>query len=412
LLPGLPANATGTTPPIKIRVKNPDSLDTTGILLSGDWVFVLELEVQAAIGVVDEDFLPDEIANMALVIRDPDGCINMQDWIAPGDPGTPVESCGGPPDETFIKFTPDMIDGAGIAESISGNGVFDLQLKLQDDAFDPLNLANLNRQYYDSRLSTLPPNSFVGVLTETSGVSSDSFGHGVNDDLPGLYVWAAIGTNIVTDEFLNPVNDPITGARNLRNMAGLFNTVSYTQLAANNITSIVTSMNVERGVLEPIVQFDFIQVDPIDGFTSVGFLRQLDGGPIVLFNFPDATPRFQNAAYDQVFASLTPYTVTISAAVVQGDAKPFIQDLDANGVFNKRDLILAGHTLLSNVVNYKVRAIQREAIDTGSFSARARRYSRKPSRYRHGRQHRLLDRQRPLDRKAAALAGGGVRRPY
>jgi len=87
----------------------------------------------------------------------------------------------------------------------------------------------------------------------------------------------------------------------------------------------------------------------------------------VQINFPDATPRGQNAAYDEVFASLTPYTVTISAAVVEGEARPFIQDLDGNGVFNKKDLVLVGHTLLSNVVNYKVRAIQFEALDTGFF---------------------------------------------
>lgn len=364
LMIAMAANATAL---IKIKVKNPDPLGNTGILLSGDWVFILELEVQAAIGVVDEDFLPDETSNMALVIRDPDGCINMQDWIGPGDPGLPVENCSGPQDETFIRFTPDLIDGAGIAESISGNGVPNLRLALQDDAFDPSNLANLNRQYYDDRNSTFGPNSFVGVLTETSGVFLDSFGHGANDDLPGLYVWAAIGTNIVTDEFLNPVNDPITGARKLRNMAGLFNTVSYTQLANDNITSIVTSMNVERGVLEPIVQFDFVNVDPNFGTTSDGFLRQLDGGPIEQINFSTPGPHGQNAAYDEVFASLEPYAVTISAVVVAGDAQPFIQDLDANGIFNKRDLILAGHTLLSNVANYKVRAIQREALDTGFF---------------------------------------------
>lgn len=361
----LAAIATGTAPPIKIKVKNPDGLGSDGILLSADWSFILELEVKAAVGIIDEDFLQNESSNRALVIRDPDGCINMQDWIGPGDPGFPVESCSGPPDETFIRFTPDMIDAAGIAEPLflSGNGVPHLQLALQDDAFDPLNLANLNRQYYDSGLSTLPPSSFVGVLTQTSGIMTDSFGHGVNDDLPGLYVWANIGTNIVSDEFLIPV----TGPRKLRNMAGLFNSVSYTQLANNDITSIVTVLNVERGVLEPIVQFDFVSVDPLDGTTSVGFLRQLDGGPIVQINFPDATPRGQNAAYDEVFASLTPYTVTISAAVVEGEARPFIQDLDGNGVFNKKDLVLVGHTLLSNVVNYKVRAIQFEALDTGFF---------------------------------------------
>ena len=304
---------------------------------------------------------------MALVIRDPDGCINMRDWMGPGDPGFPVEGCSGPPDETFIRFTPDLIDGPGIEESFSGDGIFDLQLRLRDDAFDPFNLANLNRQYYHNGFSTFPPGSFVGVLTERSGVITDGYGHGVNDDLPGLYVWANIGTNIVSDEFLNPVNDPITGKRKLRNMAGLFNTVSYTQLANKDLTSIVTSMNVDRGVLEPIVQFDFIDVDPADGTTKVGFLRRLDGGPVQQFNFPDSTPRSQNAAYDEVFASLEPYVVTVSAAVVAGDAMPFIQDLDGNGLFNKKDLILAGHTLLSNVVNYKVRAIQREAIDTGFF---------------------------------------------
>jgi hypothetical protein len=361
------ATAANATTPITLRVKNPDPLGSTGILLSGDWVFVLELEVQAAVGVIDEGLEPNETANMALILRDPDGCINMQDWSGPGQPASAIEGCSGPPDETYIRFAPDLIDAVGIAESITGNGVEDLQLALRDDLFDPLNLANLNRQYYDSRLTIFGPGSGVGVLTELASEPDDSFGHGVNDDLPGLYVWASIGTNIVTDEFLNPVNDPITGARKLRNMAGLFNTVSYTQLAANNLTSIVTSMNVERGVLEPIVQFDFVAVDPFVGTTSVGFLRQLDGGPIVQINFPDATPRGQNAAYDAVFESLPPYDVIISAAVVQGDAQPFIQDLDANGIFNKRDLILAGHRLLSNVVTYKVHAIEREAIDTGGF---------------------------------------------
>jgi hypothetical protein len=363
----LAAIATGTTPPIKISVKNPDGLGTDGILLSADWVFILELEVKAAVGVIDEGLEPDATSNMALILRDPDGCINMQNWSGPGQPLFPIEGCSGPPDETFIRFTPDLIDAVGFAETTSGNGVEELQLALRDDLFDPLNLANLNRQYYTSRLTTEPPGSGVGVLTELDTEPDDSFGHGANDDLPGLYVWAKIGTNIVTDEFLNPVNDPVTGARKLRNMAGLFNTVSYTQLANNDITSIVTSMNVERGVLEPIVQFDFISVHPFDGTTSVGFLRQLDGGPIVPINFPDATPRGQNAAYTEVFDSLPPYEVIISAAVVQGTAQPFIQDLDANGTFNKRDLILAGHTLLSNVVTYKVRAIAREAIDTGGF---------------------------------------------
>ncbi|MBT8079462.1 MAG: hypothetical protein KJO31_12855 [Gammaproteobacteria bacterium] len=358
----------GEETPITIKVKNPDGLGSDGVLLSAGWALVLEFEVEDAIGVIDNGRRPDEV-NMAWILRDPDDCIDMRDWISPGNPSLAIEGCSSAaPDETFVRFSPDFIDAVGITENFDSNGILEYQEALQDDAFDSSNLANLNRQYFSSGFTSSVPGAFVGATTESSDEPQDGYGYGVNDDFPGLYVWAEIGTGIVTDEFLNPVADPITGAYKLRNMAGLFNSISYTQLARNNKSSLVAVLNVERGVLEPIVQIDFKNVDVNSGAaTGGGFLRRIDGGPIEDIAFSTAGDKFQNEAYEEVLASLENYEVIIKAAVVEGDALPFIQDLDGNGRYNKRDLEQAGHTLLSNLKRYRVRAIQIEALDSGFF---------------------------------------------
>jgi len=350
--------------PINIKVKSPDRLGTTGVLLSGDWQLVLEFEVAGAIGIVDQTFLKNSNTNMALILRDEEDRIHMQDWFAPGEPGSAIEGCAGTRNETFVRFTPDMVDKNGVAESGGLDGIEVFQLALQDDAYDASNLANLNKQYF-SITSTSAPSSFVGPATESITQPLDGYGYGVNDDFPGLYIWAEIGTAIVTDLDFNPIPDPITGANKLRNMAGLVNSISYTQLTRNDKTSIVAVMNVERGVLEPVVQFDFINVDTGDGTSSTGFLKRLDGGPVETVLFPDTTPRGQNAAYTEVLNSLEPYEVIVRVAVVEGDALPFVQDLDGNGKFNRRDIELAGHTLLSDVQRFRLRAIQYEALDSG-----------------------------------------------
>lgn len=350
--------------PVNIKVKSPDKLGTTGVLLSGDWQLVLEFEVVGAIGIVDQSFIPNSKTNMALILRDEDDCIHMQDWFAPGDPASAIEGCAGVRNETFVRFTPDMNDNIGVAESGGLDGIDAYQTELQDDAYVLSDIANLDRQYFVSS-STASPSKFVGVTTESTTQLLDGYGYGVNDDFPGLYIWAEIGTGIVTDVNFNPVTDPITSAYKLRNMAGLVNSISYTQLAKNDKTSIVAVMNVERGVLEPIIQFDFISVSTTDGSSSTGFLKRVDGGPVETVLFPDTTPRFQNDAYTEVFNSLEPYEVVVKVVVVEGDAQPFVQDLDGNGKFTKQDIILAGHTLLSGVKRFKLRAIQYEALDTG-----------------------------------------------
>ena len=138
----IPVYATGDRPPINVRVKNPDRLGHDGILLSGQWVLVLEFEVQGAIGLVD-DGLDKGINNSALILSDPDGCINMQGWVAPGNPLNPIEGCTGPVDETFVRFTPDPLDTPGVSDTTGNTGIIDLQNALQDDGYDPANLANL-----------------------------------------------------------------------------------------------------------------------------------------------------------------------------------------------------------------------------------------------------------------------------
>jgi hypothetical protein len=356
--------AAQTEAPINIRVKSPDRLGDTGVLLSGDWQLILEFEVVGAVGVVDQSFIPNSTTNMALILRDEDDCIHMQDWFAPGDPSFAIEGCAGARNETFVRFAPDMFDKIGVAELGGLDGIDAFQTLLQDDAYEVSEIANLDRQYFVSS-STGTPSKFVGAITESTTAPLDGYGYGVNDDFPGLYIWAEIGTGIVTDVNFNPVADPETGAFKLRNMAGLVNSISYTQLAKDDKTSLVAVMNVERGVLEPIIQFDFINVSTVDGTSSTGFLKRLDGGPVETVLFPDTTPRGQTDAFTELFSSLEPYEVVVRAAVVEGDAKPFIQDLDGNGKFNRKDILLAGHTLLSDVQRFKVRAIQYEALDTG-----------------------------------------------
>ena len=198
--------------PITIRIQNPDGLGTDGVLLSAGWTLVLEFEVEDAIGVVDNGRRPDEV-NMAWILRDPDDCIDMRDWISPGNPSAAIEGCSSAaPDETYVRFTPDFLDAVGISESFDSNGILEYQEALQDDAYDANNLANLNRQYFSSGFSTSVPGAFVGATTESSTEPEDGYGYGVNDDFPGLYVWAEIGTGIVTEVFLNPLADPDTGA--------------------------------------------------------------------------------------------------------------------------------------------------------------------------------------------------------
>ena len=358
LLPGLAL----ADRPISIKVKNPDRLGPDDVLLAEDWSLVLEFEAVGAIGIVDDGQRPED-TNKAWILRDPDGCINMAGWIAPGNPGSAIEGCAGGVDETWVRFTPDSADLQGVSDS---RGILDLLQALQDDAYDPSNLGNLNKQYFKA-LATSTASGSIGPSTENVLENQeDGYGYGVNDDFPGLYIWAEIGTGVVTDEFLNPILNGV-GGKKLRNMAGLVSTISYTQASAGDRSSLVAILNVQRGVLEPVVQVDY-EIDPSSGLPINSFERRLDSGPVESFTFD--TPgdlQSQTEAYEALFATLEPYQVVLKAVVVEGDAEPFLEDLNGNGVVGAGDLILAGHTLLSDVLRVRVRAIQPEALDTGFF---------------------------------------------
>ena len=352
-------------PPIKVKIKNPDGLKQDGVLLTDYWALVLELEIAGAVGIVDED-LPREISNKALILdAGPDPCIDMAGWVEPGQPFSYESGCSGP-DETFIKFTPDDIDRPGLQDSGGSLGSIDdaMRLRLQDDAYNPAGVGVLNKQYIQLPFSPAP-SGFVGPSTESFVELSDGYGYGVNDDLPGLMIWADVGTGKVALPNMDPYVDSATGGRRLRNMAGLVSSVFYTQLAKNDTSSLVAVMNVTRGVLEPIVQVDFNAVDFSAG--GPGFELRLDDGPIQHYDFSTPGPKFQDDAWREVFAVLQPFEVFVYAAVVDGQAGEFIDDLDNNGKFNRVDLELAGYELLSNVRRYRVRAIQEEALESGPF---------------------------------------------
>jgi hypothetical protein len=335
--------------PVQLAIELPLARGGQSTLSGGNYTIALQLRVRDAVAFVD-----DLIGGEAIVVEDPDGCIDMSHFSSIG----PFETCPGGPDETFLAFRSERSDQPGLADSCDPS----VRERLVDDDFDPTDILNLNKPYLmagnvsgsggstDGILELRPVGAFTGGTASSSSVFEDCYGLADDDDLPGLVLMADVGSMRVFDE-----NFDLAGSR-IRNFAGMVNSVTIELLDRRDRSSILGFLRVPDGLVEPITLVDRSVADP-----NVDFMTRRDSGPIQSFTF--STPPANKP--EEVAAILTTYpdvNVTVRAVIVEGQAPEFIDDLDGNGQYTARDLELAGHVLLSNQAALRIHAIQNDVL--------------------------------------------------
>jgi hypothetical protein len=64
----------------------------------------------------------------------------------------------------------------------------------------------------------------------------------------------------------------------------------------------------------------------------------------------------------EILATYPDVDVLVRAVMVEGDAPAFVEDLDGNGIYNAKDVELAGYKLLSNQAELRIHAIQNDVL--------------------------------------------------
>ncbi|MDX1389231.1 MAG: hypothetical protein R3344_08575, partial [Acidobacteriota bacterium] len=273
----------------------------------------------------------------ALIIRDPDDCIDMRDFPIT-NPGMPYEPCPGQ-DELYIEFTSERFDSHDLENQMTGN--FVVRDRLVDDP--DVEGALLNKPYlFDNNGVPKPV-----PRPRTGDDLVDGYGYGTDDDLPGLVVMADVGGLRVFDPNFD------IGDRVIRNASGFLNTVSVELLDKKGRTAIHASMHVLAGVFEPIALFDLDVDNP-----KVDFLRRLESGEVESFRF-DPPPATEEELLEYLVNTYSPVEFDLRAVVVKGIAPEFIEDVNHDGNYTARDVELMGYELLSNQATIHVR----EAFD-------------------------------------------------
>ncbi len=333
--------------PIQLSFKLPRAQKQDSTLTGGNYTMTLQLRVPNAAAFVEN------LTNEAMVITDPDDCIDMSHFSSIG----PFETCPGGPNETFIAFRSERTDQPAQFDSCAP----DVSQRLIDDEFDSSNILGLNKPYLWAGNSTGSGNTDgilvlrpVGASTGGTAASPlefrDCYGLADDDDLPGLVLMADVGPMRVFDE-----NFDLVGAR-IRNFAGMLNSVSIELFDRHGGSSLMAFLRVPDALLEPITL-----VDRSIANSSVNLMTRRDSGPIQSFTLSPAPTNKP----DEVAAILATYpdvNVTVRAVVVEGQAPDFIDDLDGNGKYTAKDVQLAGHVLLSNEATIQIHAIQNDVL--------------------------------------------------
>ena len=123
-------------------------------------------------------------------------------------------------------------------------------------------------------------------------------------------------------------------------------------------------MQVERGMLEPLVAFD-ARTAPVSPFIGATFQRRIDSGPVETFSWvTQPTSGYSAAEIEELLATLPDSTpVKVRAVLVEGPAPEYIDDLDENGKFTINDLVLMGYTPLSNQAKRTINVIQQDKFE-------------------------------------------------
>ncbi len=343
----LPVYATAHPRPIRLSMSLPVARGPASTLNAGDYTIAMALSVKNAVGFVDD------ILFQALVIKDPDNCIDMSHFSMIG----PFESCSGGPNETFVAYRSERTDQPSVFDVCTAA----VSNRLIDDDFNSSNILNLNKPYLIAGNVSGGGGSTDGILelrpvgpgtggTASSANSQDCYGLAADDDLPGLVLMADIGPMRVFDEDFN-----LEGSR-IRNFAGMLNSVSIELRDRRDRSSIMAFLRVPDGLLEPLTLVDRSIADP-----NIDFMTRRDSGPIQAHNF-SSPPLGLPGVVAEVLATFPDVNVTVRAVIVEGEAPSFIDDLDGNGIYSSKDLQLAGFELLSNEATLRIHAIQNDVL--------------------------------------------------
>lgn len=359
--------AAADDPPVSLHIDAPSSNGGLALLSESGWPITVKLNIELPpppeegqpvpfpAYAVRPDFPAVGQAGF-LIFDDPDGCLNppWDDWLVDffdPDCTTPPQ----PSDETYLEFWLD-VDLAGAADP-EGNP------DRQADLLDPNSSGGpeFDRWSNGVVLACMPDTNDPNCNQfgpDTGGETTDGFGIGANDDLPGLVVIAQYGIG-------NTYNEPVfeqTSPVGARNLAGLVNSVSYdlSDLEKSNgkppkslkeFSRIWAHLNMPPGVVRHIIQYDacvgeITYQDPpfeteID-HCEPGELWRVDGGPIETAPMDYGRP-------DAASVDLLNSTVfELRAFLLAGQAPNELSDLTGDGVVDSEDAVAAGYTLLSN----------------------------------------------------------------
>jgi len=321
-------------PPVRISIDAPDAGHFQGLTTNTGWSLALRIETPDSVAIVETPEEPTQPVGRreAIVLTDPDGCLDMRHFPII-NAGSPYEDCAGP-DETFLEFTTERFDTFDLADSNTGN--FQVRERLVDEAF--VSGALLNKPY----LRNTAGNIVAVPRPQTGGTLLDGFGFGPDDDLVGLVVMSNKGAARVFDENFDRVTPVI------RNMGGFINTVSQELRTKRGGSALVASMQVVAGMFEPIALFD-LDVDA-DG---VDYLRRLESGPVEAFQFI-APPKNNDEVLLDITSSYSPFLLDLRVVIVEGVAPTFIEDMNHDGRYTAADLQKMGFRVLSNEARLKL----------------------------------------------------------
>jgi hypothetical protein len=336
-------------PPVRLSVQAPDAGHFQGLTTNAGWSLVLRIETPDSVAIVESAEEPTQPIGRreAVVLTDPDGCLDMRHFPIV-NAGKPYEDCNGP-DETFLEFTTERFDTFDLADSNTGN--FQVRERLIDDAF--VSGALLNKPYLRNTAGNVVP----VPRPQTGGALLDGFGFGPDDDLPGLVVMSNNGAARAFDENF----DLVPGV--IRNMGGFINGVSQELLTRRGGSALEATMQIVAGMFEPIALFD-LDVDA-DG---VDYLRRLESGPIQPFQFI-APPANNDDILRDITSSYSPFEIELRIVIVEGVAPTFIEDRNHDGRFSAADLKKMGYRLLSNEVRLSL-AVEFDLAITETVSGR------------------------------------------
>lgn len=292
-----------------------------------------------------------------IVFKDPDNCLEIALSAVPMElqrscltalyPQIPPGSTDMSPivaDETYLQFSNDN-DQAGVPDHNSPGSPLGDPLLSGEPEFMVLS-RDFKGGLHGISDPPAPVSTPIGPYTGDS--VDDGYGYGADDDFPGLVVLSARGVGLVyadADGFPGTKTSSLTpvSPRAQWNLAGFLNSVGYELKSINGKTVIHASMNLQHGLIAPIIALDnCIGVYDGGSFCDTDQHRyRVDGGPVQTV----AGGRSAHDLWGALFPSLT---YEVRAFVVSGTAPSQLADLNNDGKVTAADAKIAGYTVISD----------------------------------------------------------------